>query len=71
MTIKKKNRNKVEIDLTGEQGNVFYLIGQASRFSDMMGLNTKKIINDMMSGDYENAIQVFDKHFGHFVTLLR
>jgi hypothetical protein len=24
-----------------------------------------------MSGDYENLIKVFDKHFGEFVTLYR
>jgi hypothetical protein len=25
----------------------------------------------MMKGDYENLVNVFDKHFGHFVTLYR
>jgi len=25
----------------------------------------------MMKGDYENLVKVFDKHFGHFVTLYR
>jgi hypothetical protein len=24
-----------------------------------------------MAGDYENLIRVFDKYFGHFVTLYR
>jgi len=26
---------------------------------------------EMMKGDYENLVKVFDKHFGHFVTLYR
>jgi len=25
----------------------------------------------MMSGDYDHAVQTFDKHFGDFVTLLK
>jgi hypothetical protein len=25
----------------------------------------------MMAGDYENLVNVFDKNFGHFVTLYR
>jgi hypothetical protein len=25
----------------------------------------------MMKGDYEHLVKVFDKHFGHFVTLYR
>jgi hypothetical protein len=30
-----------------------------------------RIVQEMMSGDYENAIQVFDRYFGSFVILER
>ena len=36
-----------------------------------LGLDGDKIINEMMSSDYENAVKVFDDNFGDFVTLLR
>ena len=62
---------QVEIDLTGEEGNAFVLMGYARRFSTQLGLNPDPIINEMMSGDYENLIKVFDKYFGNYVTLYR
>jgi len=61
----------VEIDLTGPDGNAFVLIATASRLAKQLGLDGKKIQAEMMGGDYENLIKVFDKHFGEFVTLYR
>ena len=71
--IKKKveKNNGIEIDLTGPQGNAFYLLGTAKNLSKQLGLDGKKITEEMMSGDYENLLQVFDKNFGMFVTLYR
>jgi len=70
--IKKRpeSRNR-EIDLTGEQGNAYFLLGTASKLSKQIGLDTDSILEEMKSSDYENLIQVFDKYFGEFVTLLR
>jgi hypothetical protein len=59
------------IDLTGPDGNAFALMGYASRFSKQLGLDSKVIIKEMMSGDYENLLQVFDGYFGSFVILER
>jgi hypothetical protein len=28
------------------------------------------IVRDMNSGDYEHLVNVFDDHFGHFITLI-
>jgi hypothetical protein len=36
-----------------------------------LGLDGKAIQAQMMSGDYENAVNVFDENFGSFVTLYR
>jgi len=34
-------------------------------------LEPNEIQKEMMSGDYENAVNVFDKYFGEFVILYR
>jgi hypothetical protein len=61
----------IEIDLTGPQGNAFFLIGTASKLAKQLGLDSNEIQKEMMSGDYDNLVNVFDKHFGEFVTLYR
>jgi len=67
----KKEKLGIEIDLTGPQGNVFFLIGTASNLAKQLGLDGARIKKEMMSSDYENAVNVFDKNFGSFVTLYR
>ena len=70
--IKKKNETfGIEIDLTGPNGNAFYLIGAANNLAKQLGLDGKAIKAEMMRGDYEHLVNTFDKHFGHFVTLYR
>ena len=69
--IKTKKNKGIEIDLTGPQGNVFFLIGTAGNLAKQLGLDAAAIKKEMMSGDYENAVNVFDKNFGSFVTLYR
>lgn len=70
--IKSKNEKLgIEIDLTGPDGNAFVLIGTAGNLAKQLGLDGKAIRTEMMAGNYENLINVFDKHFGNFVTLYR
>lgn len=71
MIVKKPKTNGIEIDLTGPQGNAFYLMGTAKKLANQLGLDSDVILNEMKSGDYENLLQVFDKNFGMFVTLYR
>jgi len=72
MAIKQKvKKTGIEIDLSGPQGNAFYLMGVAQKLSKQLGLDSKSIIDEMMSGDYENLINVFDSNFGSIVTLYR
>jgi hypothetical protein len=68
---KKKTRETIIIDLTGPDGNAFALMAYASRFAKQLGLDSKVIIKEMQSGDYENLLQVFDGYFGSFVILER
>jgi hypothetical protein len=67
----KKQSLGIEIDLTGPDGNAFMLIGKAGNLAKQLGLDAKAIREEMMKGDYENLVNVFDKHFGDFVTLYR
>jgi hypothetical protein len=71
--IKSINEKKsgIEIDLTGPDGNAFVLIGMASKFAKQLGLDGKVIQSEMMKGDYENLLNVFEKYFGDYVTLYR
>ena len=69
--IKSKKETGIVIDLTGPDGNAFVLIGKAGNLSKQLGLDKDAIQKEMMSGNYDHLIQVFDKHFGEFVTLLK
>jgi hypothetical protein len=70
--IREKNRNATPvIDLTGPEGNAFCLMGYARKFARQLGLNSDTIIQQMMSGDYENLVQVFEDNFGNYVILER
>lgn len=71
MIRKKQPKSEIVIDLTGPDGNAFMLMGKAKGLANQLGLDSEKIIKDMMSGDYENLIKVFDKNFGSFVILER
>ena len=59
------------IDLTGPQGNAFFLLGQAGQYARDLGLDGDSIIAEMKSGNYENLVQVFDRYFGDYVILER
>ena len=59
------------IDLTGPQGNAFFLLGQAGQYARDLGLDGDQIITEMKLGDYENLVAVFDRYFGDYVILER
>jgi len=70
----KQPKSEIIIDLTGPQGNAFNLIALASNFGKQLGMSNsyiKEIQANMMSGDYENLIKVFDDEFGSVVILER
>ena len=71
---KELSYRKIEIDLRGPDGNVFYLIGAVSALGQSLGWCTEAIEmvrGMMMLGDYENALKIFDHHFGDYVILYR
>ena len=69
MIREKQPQREIIIDLTGPDGNAFALMGYAMRFAKQLGKDGKAITNEMMSGDYENLIKVFEREFGDFVIL--
>jgi alanine-alpha-ketoisovalerate/valine-pyruvate aminotransferase len=73
MIVKKQNKG-IEIDLTGPQGNAFFLLGTASKLGRQLGWDKDEIeilLRQMRNSDYENLVNTFDKYFGNFVTLYR
>ena len=70
---KQEKSGPIIIDLTGPDGNAFALMAYAKRFATQLGWEDKgaALINNMMSGDYDNLLSVFDNAFGEFVILER
>ena len=77
MTIRKKQQSdKMIIDLTGQDGNAFCLLGLANDLCKQLNrawsdYNFYIIYEDMTRADYENLVRVFDDYFGHLVILER
>ena len=77
MTIKtKKNKlhRKIEIDLSGPQGNAFFLLKLATDWGRQIGYDEdhiERILNEMKLTDYEGLLHTFDREFGDFVILWR
>ena len=69
---KDSTTTEIIIDLTGPQGNAFYLLGTASKWCKQLGYDqgeTDDLLNDMKSSDYDHLVKTFDDAFGHFVIL--
>ena len=62
----------IEIDLTGAEGNAFALMQYATKLGLKLGYSPQRVAairKVMMMGDYEGLVKVFDREFGHIVTL--
>jgi hypothetical protein len=59
-----------QIDITGQDGNAFWLIGHAKNLAKQLDMDAKAIADEMMAGDYEHLLDVFEKHFGSYVELV-
>ena len=63
--------DKQVIDLTGPEGNGFYLLGLARKLCKQLDLDTNQVIREMTTGSYEELITAFNKHFGSIIDLKR
>jgi len=71
MIREKQPVTEVVIDITGPAGNAYCMMGYAKDFAKQLNLDSAAIRTEMMSGDYENLIKVFDEYFGSFCVLER
>jgi hypothetical protein len=74
ITTRRPERRFIEIDLRGPEGNAFVLLGKASSFCKQLGMDDSEresILSEMKSSDYDNLIEVFDKHFGEYCILYK
>jgi hypothetical protein len=72
MIVKKQDKpGKIEVDLTGPDGNAFVLMGLAKRWARDLGLDGDLIQKEMMMGDYENLLDVIEHYFGDYVIMYR
>ncbi len=60
------------IDLKGPQGNAFALMSIAEDFLRQMERRHefRALRTEMMSGDYENLIRIFEEKFSDYVDLV-
>lgn len=68
------NAKPIEIDLSSSAGNAFVLLAYADDLGRKLGFNRHaiKIIKDnMILGDYDHLLKVFDYHFGDYVILYK
>lgn len=67
----KPRREKIEIDLTGPEGNAHFLCGVAKQIARQIGKDPEPIIRKMLAGDYDRLVKTFDEAFGEHVILYR
>lgn len=71
---KSSKPKKIVIDLTGPQGNAFFLIGTTVSLLKQMEMPQEKIdqiVDDMTCSDYENLLKVMDHWLYDIVILER
>ena len=70
---KSKSSGPIVIDLTGPEGNAFYLMGIVRNTFNRSGATElgASIVEEMMKGDYEHLLKVFDMYLGDHYILER
>jgi hypothetical protein len=71
--IRTPDRHKeIVVDLMGQEGNAYWLLGHARKFAEQLGYDKDEIQalrDDMTNSDYNHLVAVFEIHFGDYVTL--
>lgn len=64
-------KNKIIINLTGPKGNIFYILGLVKKLSKELNYDFNKIHNEVLNGNYTNAIKVIEKYFGEYIIFIK
>ena len=67
--IRKSKSKSLVLNLDGQDGNAFVLLGIASSLCKRSNIDSKPILDEMRSSDYTNLVKTFDKYFGSVVVL--
>ena len=77
-SIKNKKEQRIEIDLTGPDGNVFSLISIGMNLLKELNkrrgaeyFNIKEFQEEMMRSDYDHSVNTMEKYFGHLIIMYR
>ena len=65
---------RVQVNLNGPDGNAFALMRKAKYLGVKLDLSKDEIDNivkEMLSGDYDNLVEVFITNFGQLVRLVK
>lgn len=70
---REKRSGPIIVDLTGPQGNAYYLLGLVTSLKHVLPpwKTIKEVQEEMMSSDYEHLLEVFDGYFGQYVIMER
>ena len=71
ITNKRPKKSKIEINLTGPDGNAFVLLSIAKDLCHKTGIEWEPVKNEMTSGNYENLLLTMDKYFGDLIIMYR
>ena len=75
MLHRESNSNgRPQIDLRGEQGNAYCILGIAKQYANQLKECDPKydwgvIQKKMMSSDYNNLVHVFEEYFGDYIDI--
>jgi len=69
--LRELTRHKTRIDLSGPEGNAFFLMSLGSRIARGLRIDFAPIQKEMMNGDYDHLVEVFEDHFGDHVDIYR
>lgn len=72
MIVKQPQNKDIVIDLMGQAGNAYWLLGYVKDLGKALGFDAdkiKEIQEDMTSGNYNHLVAVFEMTFGRYVTL--
>ena len=73
MIRKKPKKFKPQIDLSGSQGNAFYLMAVVLKTFRQSGAPElgESIVEEMKKGDYEHLVKTFDLYLGEKFDIVR